>query len=156
VPYEARRRQEKRVVIRAFCIDDRNVPHPASQVRPDREVDGDYEGELYRCLAGTWLQITWSEYAGDVDFGHGETMDCRKGEALWHGRGGVVECKAQRAERECNERSLLRRYGAGVKILTWVREETYTEYREEVVEQAGYVVQGATMTLDGGVGGRVF
>ena len=43
-----------------------------------------------------------------------------------------------------------------MKILTWVREETYTEYREEVVEQAGYVVQGATMTLDGGVGGRVF
>ena len=156
VPYEARRRQEKRVVIRAFCIDDRNVPHPASQVRPDREVDGDYEGELYRCLAGTWLQITWSEYTGDVDFGHGETMDCRKGEALWHGRGGSVECKPQRAERECNERSLLRRYGAGVKILTWVREETYTEYREEEVEQAGYVVQGATLTLDGGVGGRVF
>ena len=156
VPYEARRRWEKRVVIRAFCIDDRNVPHPASQVRPDRDVDGDYEGELYRCLAGTWLQITWAEYTGDADFGHGETMDCRKGEALWHGRGGRIECKAQRAERECNERSLLRRYGAGVKILMWVREETYTEYREEVVEQAGYAVQGATITLDGGVGGRVF
>ncbi|MBU1540795.1 MAG: hypothetical protein KKC29_07375 [Alphaproteobacteria bacterium] len=156
VPFEARRRWEKRVVIRAFCIDDRNVPHPASQVRPDREVDGDYEGELYRCLAGTWLQITWAEYEGHADFGRGETMDCRKGEALWHGRGGRIECKAQRAERECNERSLLRRYGAGVKILTWVREETYTEYREEVVEQAGYAVQGATITLDGGVGGRVF
>jgi hypothetical protein len=156
VPYEARRRWEKRVVIRAFCIDDRNVPHPASQVRPDRDVHGDYEGELYRCLAGTWLQITWAEYSGDVNFGHGETMDCRKGEALWHGRGGAIECKPQRAERECNERSLLRRYGAGVKIVTWVREETYTEYREEVVEQAGYAVQGATMMLDGGVGGRVF
>jgi hypothetical protein len=156
VPYEARRRWEKRVVIRAFCIDDRNIPHAASQVRPDRDVDGDYEGELYRCLAGTWLQITWAEYTGDVDFGHGETMDCRKGEALWHGRGGRIECKAQQAERECNERSLLRRYGAGVKILIWVREETYTEYREEVVEQAGYAVSGASLTLDGGVGGRVF
>lgn len=156
VPYEARRRWEKRVVIRAFCIDDRNVPHPASQVRPDRDVDGDYEGELYRCLAGTWLQITWAEYSGDVDFGHGETMDCRKGEALWHGRGGQIDCKPQRAERECNERSLLRRYGAGVKVLVWVREETYTDYREEVVEQAGYAVSGAMITLDGGVGGRVF
>lgn len=156
VPYEARRRWEKRVVIRAFCVDDRNVPHPASQVRPDREVDGSYEGELYRCLAGTWLQITWAEYQGDTDFGSGETMNCRKGEALWHGRGGQIECKRQRDERDCNERSLLRRYGAGVKIVTWVREETYTEYREEVIEEAGMAVSGAMITLDGGVGGRVF
>ncbi|WP_414644420.1 hypothetical protein, partial [Brevundimonas sp.] len=156
VPYEARRRWEKRVVIRAICIDDRNVPHPASQVRPDREVYADYEGELYRCLAGTRLQYTWAEYVSDADFGRGETMDCRKGEALWHGRGGQVECRAQRAERECNERSLLRRYGAGIKILTMVREEIYTEYREEVVEQAGVAVSGASITLDGGVGGRVF
>ena len=156
VPYESRRRWEKRVVIRAFCIDDRNVPHPAAQVRPDRDVHGDYEGELYRCLAGAWLQITWAEYDGRIDFGRGETMDCRKGEALWHGRGGQIECKRQRQERDCNERSLLRRYGAGVKVLTWVREETYTEYREEVVEQDGYAVSGAMITLDGGVGGRVF
>lgn len=111
VPYEERRRWEKRVVIRAVCIDDRNVPHPASQVRPDREVDGGYEGELYRCLAGTWLQMTWAEYEGNTQFDHGETMSCRKGEALWFGR-NQIECRPQRAERECNERSLLRRYGA--------------------------------------------
>lgn len=156
VPYEERRRWEKRVVIQAVCIDDRSVPHPASQVRPDREVDGDYEGELYRCLAGTWLQATWAEYQGEVRFDAGETISCRKGEALWHGRGGRVECRTQRAERDCNERSLLRRYGAGVKILTMVREEIYTAYREEIVEQAGVAVSGATITLDGGVGGRVF
>ncbi|GAA0643001.1 hypothetical protein [Brevundimonas lenta] len=156
VPYESRRRMEKRVVIQAVCIDDRNVPHPASQVRPDREVNADYEGELYRCMAGTWLQMTWAEYTGEVRFDQGQTMSCRKGEALWHGRGGNVECRTQRAERECNERSLLRRYGAGVKILTMVREELYTEYREEVVEQSGVAVSGASITLDGGVGGRVF
>ena len=51
---------------------------------------------------------------------------------------------------------MLRRYGARVKILTWVREETYTEYREEVIKQAGSAVSGAMITLDGGVGGRVF
>jgi len=156
VPYESRRRSEKRVVIRAFCIDDRNVPHPASQVRPDRDVYSDYEGELYRCLAGTWLQYTWAEFEGNIDFERGETVNCRKGEALWHGRGGMVDCRPQRAERECNERSLLRRYGAGVKILTMVREEVYTEYREEIVEQTGMAVSGASITLDGGVGGRVF
>jgi hypothetical protein len=156
VPYEEWRRWEKRVVIQAVCIDDRSVPHPASQVRPGRDVDADYEGELYRCLAGTWLQATWAEYNGDISFDGGETLSCRKGEALWHGRGGLVECRPQKAERDCNERSLLRRYGAGVKVLTMVREELYTAYREEVVEQAGVAVSGASMTLDGGVGGRVF
>ena len=89
-------------------------------------------------------------------FDEAETISCRKGEALWHGRGGRVECRAQRAERDCNERSLLRRYGAGVKILTMVREEIYTAYREEVVEEVGVAVQGGAITLDGGVGGRVF
>jgi hypothetical protein len=155
VPYEERRRWEKRVVIQAVCIDDRAIPHPASQVRPDREVDSAYEGELYRCLAGTSLQYTWAEYDGAVRFDHGQTITCRKGESLWYG-GSNVECRAQKAERECNERSLLRRYGAGVKILTWVREETYTAYREEVVEQSGMALTGGTIALDGGVGGRVF
>ncbi|MDI1282060.1 hypothetical protein [Brevundimonas sp.] len=156
VPFESRRRFEKRVVIQAVCIDDRNVPHPASQVRPDRDVRGDYEGELYRCLAGTWLQVTIAEYLGEVRFDHGETMSCRKREALWHGRGGSVECRPEKPERDCNERSLLRRYGAGIKILTMMREETYTEYREEVVQTSGIAVSGASITLDGGVGGRVF
>ncbi|WP_339915542.1 hypothetical protein [uncultured Brevundimonas sp.] len=156
VPFTATRRFQKRVVIQAVCIDDRSVPHPASQVRPDRDVYEDYDGELYRCLAGTWLQITIAEYEGEVRFDHGETMSCRKHEALWHGRGGNIECRPEKPERDCNERSLLRRYGAGVKILTIFREETYTEYREEVVQTSGLAVSGASITLDGGVGGRVF
>ncbi|QQQ20149.1 hypothetical protein JIP62_13305 [Brevundimonas vitis] len=155
--YTATRRVSKRVVIQAFCIDDRGVPHPASQVRPDRDVYEDYEGELYRCIAGTSLQVTIADYDGRISFEHGETLTCRKGEALWHGgREGFVECRTQRQERECNERSLLRRYGAGVKILTVYREETYTDYREELVEEVVGSVHGASITLDGGVGGRVF
>jgi hypothetical protein len=156
VPYTMTRRVSKRVAIQAFCIDDRAVPHPASQVRPGRDVYEDYEGELYRCLAGTRLQITIADYEGEVRFDGGETLLCEKGEALWHGRGGIIQCRVQRPERECNERSLLRRYGAGLKILTMVREETYTEYREEVVHEAGAIVVGSSITLDGGVGGRVF
>ncbi len=69
-------------------------------------------------------------------------------------QGGTVSCRPQRSARDCNERSLLRRYGAGVKILTMYREEEYTEYREEQVQSAT-VITGA-ITLDGGVGGRVF
>jgi len=155
VPYTETRRFEKRVIIQASCFDDRNVPHRASQVRPDREVFQDYEGEIYRCLAGTWLQITIAEYQGEERFDHGETLTCRKGEALWYGgRESRMECRPQHHERDCNERSLLRRYGAGVKILTLYREETYTEYREEIVETEGLAVSGAFLMLDGGVGSR--
>ncbi len=152
VPFTASRRMEKRVVIQAVCIDDRAVPHPASQVRPGKDVAMDYEGELYRCIAGTKLQWTIADEAG----GPGETVNCNKREALWYGRGGRLECRPEKQERDCNERSLLRRYGAGVKVLTMIREETYTEYREEMVESAGSVASGAMIMLDGGVGGRVF
>ena len=153
-PFTAFRSMMKRVVIQAVCIDDRQVPHPASQVRPDREVAEGYEGELYRCLAGTWLQATIADYEGDISFDHGETLTCRKHEALWYGGDGRLECRPEKPERDCNERSLLRRYGAGLKILTLYREEEYTEYREEVVE--GTAVMTGSITLDGGVGGRVF
>ena len=152
VPYTASRRMEKRVVIQAYCIDDRAVPHPASQVRPGKDVGMDYEGELYRCIAGTKLQWT----IGDEMGGPGETINCNKREALWYGRGGMLECRPEKQERDCNERSLLRRYGAGVKVLTMIREETYTEYREEMVEAVGAVASGGVIMLDGGVGGRVF
>ncbi|MNJ64875.1 hypothetical protein D3C77_608590 [compost metagenome] len=65
----------------------------------------------------------------------------------------MLECRPEKQERDCNERSLLRRYGAGVKVLTLIREETYTEYREEMVEAEAVT---GMMMLDGGVGGRVF
>lgn len=149
VPFTASRRIEKQVVLQAVCIDDRNVPHPASQVRPGRDVGRDYDGELYRCIAGTRLQWTVSEAEGAP----GETVACNKREALWHGAGGRLECRPEKAARDCNERSLLRRYGAGVKVLTLIREETYTEYREEMVEAEAVT---GMMMLDGGVGGRVF
>ncbi|WP_343828924.1 hypothetical protein [Brevundimonas olei] len=149
VPFTASRHIEKQVVLQAVCIDDRNVPHPASQVIPGRDVSNSYDGELYRCLAGTKLQWTVSEAEGAP----GETLLCNKREALWHGAGGRLECRPEKAARDCNERSLLRRYGAGVKVLTMIREETYTEYREEMVE--GAASTGMIM-MDGGVGGRVF
>ncbi|MDQ1155299.1 hypothetical protein [Brevundimonas sp. SORGH_AS_0993] len=153
-PVTAWRRMMKRVVIQAVCIDDRQVPHPASQVKPDREIADGYEGEIYRCLAGAWLQATIADYEGEVNFDHGATLTCKKHEALWFGEGGQLVCRPEKPERDCNERSLLRRYGAGIKILTMYREEEYTEYREEQV-QAATVITGA-ITLDGGVGGRVF
>jgi hypothetical protein len=129
VPYSAQRTLEKIIIIRAFCIDDKEVPHPASQVTPDREIANTYEGELYRCLAGTRLQYVMAEYKGLIDFGPGETVTCVKNSALYRSREGKLECRPQKPARDCNERSLLRRYGAGVKIIHVLIVETYTAYR---------------------------
>jgi hypothetical protein len=151
--YQATRSRMTRVVIQAVCIDDREIPHPASQVSPDREIADAFDGEMYRCLAGTHLQATWAEYLGKVDFAGGKTIACQKGDALYHAPGGKVECRRQKAARDCNERSLLRRFGAGIKVLTMMSTETYTAYREEEerVESAA-----STMSLDGGVGGIAY
>lgn len=182
VGYEAKRSMFKKVVIRAICIDDKMVPHPASQVFGYQDVQDGYDGELYRCMAGTRLQYTWSEWLGKVNFDGGKTFDCRKGEALYYsggrrGRsgghvggpgwsegheegysektevmGGTLMCRPQKPARDCNERSLLRRFGAGIKILTMYWTETYTAYREE--SESSSAAMG--MSLDGGVGGTVY
>lgn len=166
--YEASRTRFKRVVIRAVCLDDRDIPHPASQVTPDRDIDSGYDGELYRCIAGSRMQYVIGAYDGvsDINSG-GETYLCGKNEALYYGgggrsglaggpdgRGGAVSCRPQRPARDCNERSLLRRYGAGVKILTILTVEKYTAYREETVRES--TMSGMSLSLDGGVGGVVY
>ena len=151
--YEAERTRMEKVVIQAFCFDDKDVPHPASQVQPDREIAEGYEGEVYRCIAGTHMQVTIAQWREQVSFEGGQTLTCQKGEALWHSAGqggGRLVCKAQIPARDCNERSLLRRFGAGIKILTIVMTEKYQAYREH----SGGAVTTA-MTFDGGVGGIV-
>lgn len=154
--YQATRTKTRRVVIQAFCVDDREIPHPASQVTPDRDIDDAYEGELYRCIAGTYLSWTIAEYNGQIDFGGGQTKVCRKGDALVHLPGGKVECRPQKPGRDCNERSLLRRFGAGVKVLTMIMTETYTAYREEEDRESSATTVTTAMSLDGGVGGIVY
>lgn len=152
--YEATRSRTRRVVIQAVCIDDRQSPHPAAQLFPERDVRDIFDGELYRCLAGTRLQATIAEYSGQVDFSGGQSLVCAKGEALYHAPGGQVTCRPQKPARDCNERSLLRRFGAGIKILTMVSTETYTAYREE--EEYSESSSSMALSLDGGVGGTVY
>ncbi|WP_297512534.1 hypothetical protein [uncultured Caulobacter sp.] len=160
--YLATRTKTRRVIVRAVCLDDRDVPHPASQVTPDRDIDEAYDGELYRCIAGSRMQYVVAEYAGQIDIstgGAGQTFICQKNEALYHMRGqgpgqATLACRPQRPARDCNERSLLRRFGAGVKILTIITTETYTAYRDEVVQERQSLT--TSFSLDGGVGGVVY
>jgi hypothetical protein len=139
------------------CLDDKDVPHPASQVSPDRELPDRYEGEVYRCIAGARMQWTMADYLGKIDFSQGQTFTCNKGEALVLSRvdgqaQGKLQCLPQKPARDCNERSLLRRFGAGVKIIKIITVETYTAYREEQTQTASS--SGSfSMSVDGGVGG---
>ena len=152
--YEATRTRTKQVIIEVVCIDDLQVPHPGSQVSPDRDITDAYDGELYRCIAGTHLRATFADYAGTISFDHGWTLDCDKGQALYHAPGGAVACRAQIPARDCNERSLLRRFGAGIKILTLVTTERYTAYREDATQGSSSI--GGSFSTDGGVGGIIY
>ena len=155
VAYQATRKKVRIVVIQAVCIDDKEIPHPASQVTPDRDIDDAYDGELYRCIAGTHMQVTIADYDGKIAFDHGQIITCAKGEALYRSaETNEIACRPQKHERDCNERSLLRRFGAGVKILRIVTIETYTAYREETVKSAES--SSFSMSIDGGVGGIVY
>ncbi|MGE0827844.1 MAG: hypothetical protein AB7O04_00635 [Hyphomonadaceae bacterium] len=125
------------VRISAICIDARGNPHPASQTFGESDVAEGYAGEIYRCMAGTRMRVTKN----------GETFDCAAGEALWH-ENGEVTCRTQIARRPCNERSLLRRYGPGEKLVRIRTTETVQEARSESAIGA--------MTMDGGVGQGVW
>jgi hypothetical protein len=136
-------------IIQAVCIDDRNMPHPASRVSPDDAAPATFRGELFRCMAGTAMQVTLGRLEnGKATFDGGETLSCAKGEALVHEDGRLM-CRTQRQEASCNERSLLRRYGPGLKRITMRSVETY---EEKVQERATL----RNMTIDGGVGQGVF
>jgi hypothetical protein len=161
IAYEASRTRTRKVVIQAYCLDDRDVPHPASQVTPDRDIDEAYDGELYRCIAGARMQYVIADFNGKIAFDGGQTIVCAKNEALYHSQGGrdapaQVACRPQKPARDCNERSLLRRFGAGVKVLAMVTTEKYTAYREETVMEQSSQTVITTMSLDGGVGGVAF
>jgi hypothetical protein len=137
------RKVTKKVFIRAVCIDDRGGAHGASQLFPEADVRDGFRGELYRCVVGSKLQVTYGETEA-----HGESLACSKGQALWYGD-EKLECRAQTAQRNCFERSLLRRFGTGGKVLVMSKLETYTRVEEETHLSAG------SIALDGGVGGYV-
>lgn len=138
----------KQVIVQAICLDDRGAPHPASRLTPDQEVMGHFRGELYRCISGTKLQATFADYMGRVAFDGGQTLACSKGDALWF-EGGMVMCRPQTPQRNCFERSLLRRHGVGVKIFQMTKVEEYTAFHEEMQTASSEIA------LDGGVGGFV-
>ncbi len=146
--------------VEAVCLDDTGMPHPASRLDAEVGVKSDYSGEVFRCVSGTFMQVTIGTLNGDkADFSSAQSFRCSKGEALVHAPGGLLKCAAQAPQRNCNERSLLRKYGSGLKLIeTRVRQkicEPTIQTRYEVVKkevEKDVPFASKPITLDGGVG----
>lgn len=151
------------MAIRAVCMDDRGMPHPASRTNGDQNIAGTFNGEVFRCMAGTRMEISLGKVVnGQPVFDGGRTMSCQKGQALAYSTapgagaaaGGNLVCVAQAAKADCNERSLLRRFGPGIKYATVTRTETVTSTRQAA--QSNQVTLRSSMFVDGGVGQGVY
>ncbi|MEL6567367.1 MAG: hypothetical protein AAFQ22_03040 [Pseudomonadota bacterium] len=151
--------------IQAVCLDDTGTPHPASQVTGERSVAGNYQGEIYRCMAGTAMQVTVGSIENDQpNFEQAQSFSCQKGEALVRRANGQLACAIQSPERDCNERSLLRQYGPGLKLIQTtgsaqqcVRQvRTRMETRQRQVERVREPAPAGPIVLDGGVGQSVY
>ena len=148
------------VAIQAVCLDDKGSPHPASQTGPDRDVAQGFSGELFRCVAGSHMQYISVDYqGGPPSFDRGQTKVCAKGDALWRTAEGQVQCRPQTAARDCNERSLLRRYGPGIKVVK-AGAQVCAAWSTQVIAAAGPapamtpgpIYAGQSFAGDGGVG----
>jgi hypothetical protein len=151
------------MAIRAVCMDDRGMPHPASRTDGDQAIAATFNGEVFRCMAGTRMDVTLGKVVnGQAVFDGGRTMSCQKGQALAYttapganaAAAGNLVCVAQAARADCNERSLLRRFGPGVKFATVTRTETVTSTRQAA--QSNVVTLRSSMFVDGGVGQGVY
>lgn len=156
--------QKVQTAIQAVCLDDSGAPHPASQVQAGQSIAGDYRGEIFRCMAGTRMQVTLGSVGnGEASFDHGQTLACAKGEALVHGAGGDLACKPQIPQRNCNERSLLRRFGPGIKLVeTRQAQKRCVPHQRTVMKTVSHEVErvreaeAKPMVFDGGVGQGVY
>ena len=149
--------------VQAVCIDDKGTPHPASRLTADEAVDVSYNGEVFRCLAGTHMQVTYGDIVnGQSSFAQGETFSCRKGESLNH-RNGELVCATAAPQRNCNERSLLRRHGPGIKLIRQtVTQDTCVPQQRTVLKTVTREVErvepnvNGQIVFDGGVGQTVY
>jgi hypothetical protein len=150
--------------VQAVCIDDTGSPHPASQVDGGQSIASGFSGEIYRCVAGSRLQVTIGSVTdGKASFDQGQSMACAKGEALVFKPGGQLSCAPQKPQRDCNERSLLRRHGPGIKVFEGRHaEKVCVPQQRTVMKSVTREVQkvrataGGSMVFDGGVGQGVY
>jgi len=139
------------VAIRAVCMDAKGTPHPASRPSGELNVSANYDGEIFRCMAGTYMEVTVGKWLnGKSMFDGGRNISCVQGQALSY-RGGNLVCTSQIPQANCNERSLLRRFGPGIKLATI--SGTRSVERTRTVQSTSV---RTSMFIDGGVGQGVY
>ena len=150
--------------VQAVCLDDKGTPHPASRVDATTQVAPDHKGELFRCMAGTHMMITLGHLdQGKSSFAQGQSFACQKGEALVHKGNGQLSCAPQKPQRSCNERSLLRRHGPGLKLVqARLKNKSCVPAERTVMKTVSHQVErtrqgeAEAIILDGGVGQGVY
>jgi hypothetical protein len=144
--------------LQAVCMDDRSAPRAAAQVQGQRELDGGYAGEVYRCAPSERLVATLAAFEGNqASLNGGRSLSCHKGEALWYERGGLF-CRPAIAASAGFEDDLLRRYGTGIKVVSIAYTQVQSGVqRSEAASGCNCINAGSltTMVFDGGVGGFV-
>jgi hypothetical protein len=148
--FQETRTATETVAIRAVCMDDKGMPHPASRPVGDANVAQGFNGEVFRCMAGTRMEVTLGKVVnGQPVFDGGRTISCQKGHALVQNGTNLV-CAPQTAAANCNERSLLRRFGPGIRYATITTTQTVTSTRQAATSFR------SSMFVDGGVGQGVY
>ena len=148
--------------VQAVCFDDKGTPHPASRIDASQNIPAKYHGEVFRCMAGTHMQVTLGTVEdGKASFAHGESFTCLKGEALIHKGNGHLACAPQTPQRSCNERSLLRRHGPGLKMIQVQKQAkicvpSNRTVMKSVERQVKQTETQQPMIFNGGVGQSVY
>ena len=145
--------QEATVVkaIHTVCVAASGEEFPASHMLGDTWIEGSYEGEVARCIAGATLKVT----VGDVlesdkgmagTYERGQILNCGEHEALRHYKDGMLKCAPAVPVRDCTERTNLRKYGTADFFFTYRADVCATR------EASAHDAEVSNVNLDGGVG----
>lgn len=110
--------------IRAECVGRTGNRHPATRMRPETWLDSTVNAEIYRCLAGSYLQVKIGDVVDSQQgmagvFEGAQEITCAPGQALRHYRDGTVKCAVAERLTDCTERQNMRRYGLGDIFFTY-------------------------------------
>jgi hypothetical protein len=138
--------------IHAVCVAATGEEFPASHMLAETWIEGSYEGEVARCIAGATLKVT----IGDVlqsdkgmagTYEHGQIVRCGERDALRHYKDGMLKCVPAVPVRDCTERTNLRKYGSADFFFAYRADVCATRTREAATD-----AEMSSVSLDGGVG----
>lgn len=122
--------------IHAVCVAAGGHEFPASHMAPDTWINSSYEGEVARCIPGSYLKVTIGKVMQSSEgmaagYTSGQALECGLHEAIRHYKDGVLKCAPAVPVPDCTERTNLRKYGTGDMFFTYRAKiclETHDEY----------------------------